>query len=48
MRHGDLLNPLHPHRIVDMAKLVDVLGACGEGHFEGRAGHSPTSLKMNA
>ena len=42
VRHCDLLNPLHPDRIVDVPQLVDVLGAGGEGELEGRARHQPT------
>ena len=36
MRHRDLLDPLHPHRIVDVAELVDVLRRGDQLHFEGR------------
>ncbi len=32
----DILYPLHPDRIVDVAELVDVFGMSGEGHFEDR------------
>ena len=39
MRDRHLLDPLHPHRIVDMPQLVDVLGKSSEGHFEDSAHH---------
>ena len=42
MRHRDLLDPLHPHRIVDVPELVDVLGSGGEGQLEDRARHFPS------
>src|SRR3546814_18932468 len=35
MRSRDLLNPLDPDGIVDMAKLVDGVGGGGEGEGEG-------------
>ena len=31
VRSGDLLDPVDPDRIIDMAELVDVLGERGEG-----------------
>src|SRR3569623_874199 len=37
MRDCDLLDPLHPHRIVDVAELVDV--GLGRGDGVGQAGH---------
>ena len=37
MRDRDLLDPLHPHRIVDVPELVDVLGPGGQRHLEDRA-----------
>src|SRR6185437_3270034 len=39
VRDRHLLDPLHPHRIVDVAELVDVLRAGGEVHLEGRMVH---------
>ena len=40
MRHRHLLDPLHPHRIVDMPKLIDVPGRGGQREFEdGCVGH---------
>ena len=45
----DLLHPLHPHRIVDVAELVDVLGKGGEGQLEDGARHVfPVSVRMKA
>jgi hypothetical protein len=34
MGHRDLLDPLHPNGIVDVAELVDVLGAGRQNHLE--------------
>jgi len=36
---GDVLDPLHPHRIVDVPQLVDVLGPRQQGHFEDLTRH---------
>src|SRR5947209_2640557 len=47
MRDGDLLDPLHPHRIVDVPQLVDVLRPGGEIELEDRTGHC-TCVSMNA
>jgi hypothetical protein len=41
VRHCDLLNPLHPHRIVDVPELVNVLGARDEIELEAGTVHMP-------
>lgn len=46
MRDSDLLDPLNPHRIIDVTQLVDVFGPGGQREFEGRFVHS-TSVSMN-
>ncbi len=47
MRHRDRLNPLNPHRIVDVAKLVDVLGPGDQFNLEGGPAHD-TCVSMKA
>ena len=46
MGDRDLLDPLHPDRIVDVPELVDVLGASGESQFEAGPVHF-TWVRMN-
>ena len=48
MRDRDLLHPLHPHRIVDVPQLVDVLSAGNEVELERGAAHLPVCVRMNA
>jgi hypothetical protein len=49
MHHGHVLNPFHPHRIVDMTKLVDVGVRCGDPLLEHRPlGHRTFSVRMKA
>ena len=45
MGHRDLLDPLHPHRIVDVPELVDVLRPSGESRLEDRPCH-PVCVSM--
>src|SRR3546814_4265384 len=45
MRGRDLLNPLDPDGIVDMAKLVDGVGGGGEGEGEGRSEEHTSELQ---
>ena len=47
--HGDGLHPLHPDGIVDVAKLVDVLGPRGQPHFvDGPVQSLPVCVSMKA